>query len=115
MTIDFVMQTIPRRMAELGFGDNYRYRVRSVLVPGNGEVVMRSWNTWNYFPLEYLDRAFGLVVESDVGYLDIASAKFSENQFEHTGKITLRNSSAQPVHCHLIAVTPFCKPRKPQL
>ena len=109
MTIEITLANIPNRMKELGFGSDYRYQVRSVLVPGHGEVVIRSWNSWCYFPLEYLDRAAGLVVESDVGYLDLASAKYAENQFEHTGKIILRNPNPQSIHCHFIAVTPFLK------
>lgn len=112
MNIEMALRQIPLRMEELGFGRDYRYEVRSVLVPGSGELVIRSWNTWCYFPLEYLDKAYGLVVESDVGYLAMATAVYPANHFEHTGKISLRNSFPQPVRCHYIAVTPFCKPRK---
>lgn len=107
MTIEFALQTIPTRMQELGFGTDYRYQVGSVLIPAQNEAVIRSWNTWCYFPLEYLDRAPGLVVESDVGYLDVLSAKYARNQFEHTGKIVLRNPNPQSIHCQFIAVTPF--------
>ena len=108
MTLGYIREIIPARMYELGYGENYLMRMRTVYVPPLGKTEFNAWNSWLYFPLEYLDRTFSLKVESDVGYLDMLGGNYRAQEFEHTGKIVFTNPSSRAMQCSFVEVTPRC-------
>lgn len=108
MTLDYITKIIPKRMQELGYGANYQMRMRTLSVPAQGQTQISAWNSWLYFPLEYLNRNYSLSVESDVGYLDLFSGASRSQEFEHTGKVILRNPSSRLMQCSFVALTPHC-------
>lgn len=107
MTTAFIMDLIPVRMAELGFGDSYRTEMRSMMVQPGGPMRIEAHNVWIYFPSELVQAsAPDLEVESHFGYLNL-SGSHQIQEFEHTGQILLNNNNAATVMVRMIVAIPI--------
>ncbi|MEM6271425.1 MAG: hypothetical protein AAF998_18460 [Bacteroidota bacterium] len=92
MTTSFIQETIPIRMREMGFGRNYHVQMRTINIPANATFVFPAFNTWLYCPYELLNTAIGITVESAYGILDTTGQGYNEQQFEHSGQVTITNT-----------------------
>lgn len=87
MTVEFALDFIPRRMRELGYGDNYitRWRhfqletLQTLKLEGNNEYYMLI-NPSSYF-----------AVRSKAGVFDLNDVAVDEQKYEHRGKTQIKN------------------------
>lgn len=110
MTTQLIMQTIAGRMRALGYANHYRHKLRSVRIPTSGQLIINAWNQWLYFPIEYFNTIFGVEIESCIGFLKAGPSLYCEQQYEHHGRVVIRNPYPRPVHVTFIQVTPYCSP-----
>ncbi|MEM6269873.1 MAG: hypothetical protein AAF998_10570 [Bacteroidota bacterium] len=106
MTTSFIQETIPVRMREMGFGRNYHVQMRTLTIPANAIFVFPAFNTWLYCPYELLNTAVGITVESAYGILDSTGTGYNEQQFEHTGQVTITNTQPSPLTLTLMLAIP---------
>lgn len=102
MTIELAIDYIRRRMAELGFGDSYHLRFRHFVLKAKQEVKVDGDN--QLFIL--VDPKDSVSVHSVFGIYDITIDTVNELQYEHQGKIRLRNNSTIVQHVRFIQVIP---------
>jgi hypothetical protein len=105
MTCEFLNLHIPRRMAEMRFKD-FRIRHETTLVAAGETRTFRLWNTWAYFPSDWISPTNNMTIESNFGVLQTVSNDFNQVQYEHTGKITLSNHGPQTIRVSMILATP---------
>lgn len=89
MKIEFALDFIPRRMKELGYEDNYITRWRHFQLDV-GEILKLDDNNEYYLLIE---PHVSLQVKSKTGAYDISDISINEFQYEHKGKVTVKNSS----------------------
>lgn len=89
MTVEFAIDHIPRRMRELGYGEDYITRWRHLQLAAGEEVVLNAYNEI-YFLIE---PASGTKVRSKKGVFDVTDGSINEMQYEHNGKIQILNST----------------------
>ena len=89
MTVEFALDFIPRRMKELGYGDNYITRWRHFQLEKNQNLKIESPN--EYYMLIKPDTH--IAVKSKTGVFDYADEGINEMQYEHKGKIQVKNKS----------------------
>lgn len=106
MTTAFILDIIPTRMREMGFGGNYHVEHHTVLVEGSSSITLSAWNAWAWFPSESITAAMKVSVESNFGCLTNVGTELTERQYEHTGKITIRNLEAVATYLTIIVATP---------
>ena len=93
MTTDLALEYIPRRMRELGYGDNYSLRfVHIVLQPSE---VRQLEASCEFFIL--VEEPQSVNIDSDMGIFDLSSTAANELQYEHQGSITITNQNANGV------------------
>ncbi len=102
MTVNLALEYIPRRMGELGFGNNYVLRFRHLVLQANETLSLDAQN--QFFIL--VEEADGISVESPGGMFDLSSTVTNEMQYEHQGKITVRNQTVRIIHARFIQVIP---------
>lgn len=107
MTIGFIQEHIPERMAELGFGKGYFTRMRTIAVAKWEEVVIPAFNQWLFFPSDLQSSNPGLKIESNFGLLNLGNPELFEQQFEHTGKVTISNKSPQDERVSFLVAVPL--------
>lgn len=88
MYLAFALDHIPRRMCELGFGNNYLTRYRQIFSEDNKTVSIDADNQYWYFI-----EPDGLKIESERGAFDINDTTINIQQHEHSGKITITNNT----------------------
>ncbi len=103
MTTDLALEYIPRRMKELGYGDNYSLRfIHLVLQPSE---VRQLEATCEFFIL--VEEPQNVTVDSDMGIFDLSSSLTNELQYEHQGNITVTNQADNGVtYVRFIQVIP---------
>lgn len=103
MTTDLALEYIPRRMRELGYGDNYSLRfVHLVLQPSEKRNLEASCE---FFIL--VEEPANVSVDSDMGIFDLSNTTTNELQYEHQGSITVSNlSTAAAISVRFIQVIP---------
>ena len=89
MNLAFALDYIPRRMSEMGFGNNYATRYRHLLVEDKTYIMIDADNQYWYF-IEPDD----LKIESERGVFDLADKTINIQQHEHSGKIKVSNNTA---------------------
>ncbi len=107
MTVGFALEMIPRRMKELGHGDNYLLKWRHMQLDASTEIEIRSHADFHYLiaPNE------SIIVMSNMGCFDLQDTAINEFQYEHRGNIKVRNKSAKQAQVLFIQATPkHCKP-----
>ena len=89
MTIEFAIAFIPKRMEELGYGTNYIIRWRHFQVEAN-EVLLLDANNEYYL---LINPTKGIEVSSKSGVFNLSDAAINEMQYEHKGKIQIKNNN----------------------
>ncbi len=108
MTINLALEYIPRRMEELGFGDDYYLRFRHFVLQAAEQLEVPAFN--QFFIL--VEEAEDVSVKSEFGIFDLSLKNANEMLYEHQGQITLQNynSGITPTRC--IQVIPKNSKRK---
>lgn len=102
MTIELAIDYIRRRMIELGFGDSYYLRFRHFVLKAKQETEVDGDN--QLFIL--VDPKDSVSVHSVFGIFDLTIDSVNELQYEHQGKISLKNNSSSVQHARFIQVIP---------
>lgn len=102
MTVALALEYIPRRMNELGIGNNYSIRFRHLMLESQEVVTLEADN--QFFILT--EETSAVTILSEMGYYDISEALTNEQSYEHQGKITITNNSNYKVHLRFIQVIP---------
>lgn len=95
MNIQLAVEYIPRRMHELGYGDQYNIRFRHFVLQPAEERKIDGLNQL-FLLIEPLD---SVAVISDFGVYDFTASNVNELQYEHQGCISIINYATiiQPV------------------
>ena len=93
MTVDLALEYIPRRMKELGYGDNYSLRFSHLVL--QPQEVRQIEASCEFFIL--VEEPQNVTVDSDMGVFDLSNTNTNEMQYEHQGIITITNQSANAV------------------
>jgi len=89
MTPDLALEYIPRRMEELGYGNNYFLRfAHLVLQPQEVRFIEASCE---FFIL--VEEPQNVTIDSDMGVFDLSNTVANELQYEHQGAITITNKN----------------------
>lgn len=102
MTIDLALEYIPRRMKDIGVGSNYFLRYRHIVLQPLETIELDADNQY-FIQIEELA---DISIRSEFGSYDLTDTAMNEQLYEHTGKITLYNYSAQIKHLRFIQVIP---------
>lgn len=102
MTVEFALDFIPRRMKELGYLNNYITRWREIQIEGNQTLIIEAYNEYYYL----IKSGQNFIVQSKFGVNDLTDTSINEMQYEHRGKITIKNKTNDPQLIQLIQVIP---------
>lgn len=102
MTVEFALDYIPRRMKELGYENNYITRWRHFQLD-KGEVLKLDDNNEYYMLIQPHVK---LQVKSKTGAYDFSDIGINEFQYEHKGKVTVKNNSEEIITALFIQVIP---------
>lgn len=102
MTVEFALDYIPRRMKELGYENSYITRWRHFQL--EKDQVLKFDDTNEYYML--INPHVQLQVRSKTGVFDFADIGINEFQYEHKGKVTVRNNSEETITALFIQVIP---------
>lgn len=102
MTINLALEYIPRRMEELGFGDDYYLRFRHFVLQAAEQLEVPAFN--QFFIL--VEEAEDVSVKSEFGIFDLSLKNANEMLYEHQGQITLQNYTSGIKHIRFIQVIP---------
>ena len=105
MTIAFALEYIPRRMHALGIGVDYYILLRHFVIKGEQTIEIDAQNQF----FIQIDKATDVRVLSDFGVYDLNDTNIAENDYEHQGKIIIRNYSSGIKHIRFIQIVPFNK------
>ena len=102
MTTELALEYIPRRMQELGYGNNYHLQFRHFVLRPLDKIKVHGLNQLFILiePHEMVE------VKSDSGVFDVTSSLYNEMQYEHQGFMWLRNYSIIPLHVRFIQIIP---------
>jgi hypothetical protein len=112
MNMAFALDYIPRRMKELGYGENYLTRYRQVSVSPGTPLIIEAYNQL----LLFVDPLDGVIVQSKRGKLNLNDYSITEQQHEHNGKVTVTSGGGyflQP-YVTFIQVIPLNPKKKKQ-
>lgn len=102
MYLSFALDYIPRRMRELGFGENYAIRYRQIYIADSDTIKIEGENQlWIFIEPEGV-----LKIESQRGVYDMTDTAINIQQHEHAGKFTVTNNSGRAVHALFIQAIP---------
>ena len=102
MTINLALEYIPRRMEELGFGNDYYLRFRHFVLQPSEQLDVPAFN--QFFIL--VEEAQDVSVKSEFGIFDLSLRNANEMVYEHQGQITLQNYASAINHVRFIQVIP---------
>jgi len=102
MTVEFALDYIPRRMKEMGYGDNYIIRWRHFQLLSGEVLSLPSYN--EYFLL--INPIPTLEVRSKTGHFNLTDITINEMQYEHRGKIDVKNTVKEDCMVLFIQVIP---------
>lgn len=102
MTVALALEYIPRRMKELGVGNEYSIRFRHFILASAEVLTIEADN--QFFMLT--EEASQVTILSEMGYYDISDALTNEQSYEHQGTITITNNSTYNVHLRFIQAIP---------
>jgi hypothetical protein len=102
MTTEFALEYIPRRMQELGSGDDYLLKFRHFVMQPNDTLDIDAYN--QYFLL--VEAEPDLSVHSEFGLYNLTDTGINEQQYEHQGKISIVNNSKVVKNIKFIQVIP---------
>lgn len=100
MSEQFILEYIPKRIAQLGFC-NYHIRYRDRVINPFAPVEIPAYNELFFI----VDEPVGLMVESDYGFYNPQfDPPLELNQHEHRGRIVITNTGTTPVRIKFIQV-----------
>lgn len=102
MNIALAIEYIPRRMKDLGIGDNYYLRFRHFVLEAGQTLEIDAHK--QFFLL--LDDNSDLSISSDFGFYDITYPNTNEQTYEHQGLIVITNYSSTLNHVRFIQIIP---------
>ena len=102
MNIALAIEYIPRRMKDLGVGDNYFLRFRHLVLQPGETMELDAHN--EFFLL--IDDNSDLSITSEFGFYDITYPNTNEQVYEHQGQITITNYSPGYNHVRFIQIIP---------
>lgn len=102
MTIELATDYIRRRMDELGFGNHYYIRFRHFVLKA-GEAKQVDGDNQLFILVDPKDN---ISVQSVFGIFDVTADNVNELQYEHQGKIMLKNHSSLLQHIRFVQVIP---------
>ncbi len=102
MTINLALEYIPRRMEELGFGNDYYLRFRHFVLQPSEQLDVPAFN--QFFIL--VDEAQDVSVISEFGIFDLSLKNANEMLYEHQGQIKIQNNASAINHLRFIQVIP---------
>lgn len=102
MTINLALEYIPRRMEELGFGNDYYLRFRHFVLQAAEQLEVPAFN--QFFIL--VEETEDVSVKSEFGIFDLSLKNVNEMLYEHQGQITIQNSASGIKHIRFIQVIP---------
>ncbi len=102
MTTDLALEYIPRRMKELGYGDNYTLRFAHLVL--QSQEVRQLEASCEFFIL--VEEPQNVTIDSDMGIFDLGYSATNELQYEHQGIITITNYGNAIVNVRFIQVIP---------
>lgn len=102
MTINLALEYIPRRMEELGFGNEYYLRFRHFVLQPSEQLDVPAHN--QFFIL--VDEASNVSVNSEFGIFDLSLNNANEMLYEHQGQIIIKNYASCINHLRFIQVIP---------
>lgn len=105
MTIDFALAYIPRRMQELGFGNDYLLKARHLVLQAGEQREIDAVN--QFFIL--VDEVNEVNITSEFGIYDLFQLQTNELQYEHQGNMIIKNYSQEVKHIRLIQAIPLSK------
>lgn len=103
MKMNFACDYIAHRMQVMGYGTDYVMQFRHYIIRGANPVEFDA-SADVYFLIGEIEN---VLIESAMGIYDLSNMFLSEQLHEHTGKISIRNKSAEPAHLRMIQVTPL--------
>jgi len=102
MTINLALEYIPRRMEELGYGNDYYLRFRHLVLQPAEQVELAAFNQLYILVEEVQD----VSVISEFGIFDLSLKNANEMLYEHQGQITIQNNASGIKHIRFIQVIP---------
>lgn len=110
MTEPFALQYIPRRMKQLGYGDDYFLAFRHFIIPALDSLDINAGDELfiQLSPLGNLRTdELRITVESEFGFFDEGAGGANEMVYEHRGRIRITNlSDTDTGHIQFIQVIP---------
>jgi hypothetical protein len=103
MNINFALEYIPRRMKELGYGDNYIIRTKLISVRDESIVTIEAQGGEFFLLVQDYNN---LIIESDTGYYKQGTKLVTEQQYEHQGEIKIENTLGEFQYVRFIQVIP---------
>lgn len=105
MYLAFALDYIPRRMRELGYGENYVTRYRHLYVADKTVMKIDADNQlWMFIEPEAV-----VTISSERGVYDMYDTTINQQQHEHSGKIKVSNNSGRDVYVLFIQAIPTNK------
>ncbi len=101
MTIEFALAYIPRKMREMGFGDDYMIKFRHIILKPQQQQVIRAYSQF-YLLVDQPQ----VSITSDFGTYDLLETNSNEIIYEHQGLITIKNNSTDYYRIRFIQVIP---------
>ena len=102
MTINLALEYIPRRMEELGFGNDYYLRFRHFVLQAAEQLEVPAFN--QFFIL--VEEAQDVSVISEFGVFDLSLKNANEMLYEHQGQISIQNNATGIKHIRFVQVIP---------
>lgn len=103
MNIAFALDYLPRRMKELGYGENYLTRYRHMRVEDRTTVSVKAHNQLFLF---ISPEELNITVKSARGVYNLSDYTINEQQHEHSGTIEISNNTGQNQYLLFIQVIP---------
>lgn len=103
MNIAFALDYIPRRMKELGYGENYLTRYRHVRVEDKSSITI---NAYNQLLLFISPEGLNINIKSSRGIYNLSDYTINEQQHEHSGAVAISNNTGQDQYMVFVQVIP---------
>jgi hypothetical protein len=87
MTVGFLQEYIPRRMKEMGHGDDYELEMRTIILNGGETISLTVRNSWIWTPLDLITTAGDIEITSEFGHYSATGTNTRENHYEFTGQV----------------------------
>lgn len=108
MTIEFALAYIPRRMQEMGYGDDYLLKFRHFVIKPLQEIKISAYS--QLFLL--VDQPQEIAINSHFGAYDLLETNCNEVIYEHQGLIIIKNNSTEIARIRFVQVIPSNQPNK---